>query len=132
MLKYDNYIYLHFFDRELRNSIGANLNISDSQAQRVLTTALFMSDFPLYVSFSHMYETFEIFPKAIRMAFIYEKLGLLKMLTNMRNIDEFLASRRSLYNFDKGRYLNYFSSAESCWPTDTVVIKHETTTILRL
>lgn len=131
MLKYDNNIYLHFFDRELRNSISRSLNFSDTQAQQVLATALFMSGLPLYVSFSHMYESFEYFPTAIRMAFDYEKLGLLRMLTNMRNIDEFLSSRRSLYCFDKSRYLNYFSSTESFWPTDTFVIKDDTTTILR-
>lgn len=131
MLKYDNNIYLHFFDRELRNSISRHLNFSDTQAQKVIATALLMSDLPLYVSFSHMYESIEYFPKAISMAFDYEKLGLLRMLTNMRNIDEFLASRRSLYDFDKSRYLNYFSSTESFWPTDTFVIKDDTTTILR-
>lgn len=131
MLKYDNNIYLHFFDRELRNSISEHLIFSDTQAQQVLATALLMSNLPLYVSFSHMYESFKYFPTAIRMAFDYEKLGLLKMLTNMRNIDEFLTSRRSLYSFDKSRYLNYFSSTESFWPTDTFVIKDDTTTILR-
>lgn len=131
MLKYDNNIYLHFFDRELRNSISRHLNFSDTQAQKVIATALLMSDLPLYVSFSHMYESIEYFPEAISMAFDYEKLGLLRMLTNMRNIDEFLASRRSLYDFDKSRYLNYFSSTESFWPTDTFVIKDDTTTILR-
>lgn len=129
MLKYDNYIYLHFFDRELRNSISAHL--SDEQAQQALATALLMSYLPLYVSFSHMYESSEYFPKAIGMAFDYEKLGLLMMSTNMRNIDEFLSSRRSLYSFDKTRYSNYFSSTNIFWPTNPYFIKDDTTTILR-
>jgi hypothetical protein len=130
MLKYDNNIYLHFFDRELRNSIGDNLNFTDSIAQRVITTALMMSDLPLYVSFSHMYESLEFFPVTIKMAFGYEKSGLLRMLTNMRNIDEFLSSRRSLYSFDRDRYSNYFSSVEAFWPNDTFITKDDTTTIL--
>ena len=98
MLKYDEHnIYLHFFDRELRNSLGRMLRFNDSDAQLLLSTALLMSDdMPLYVSFSHMYESLEVFPIAIKMAFECEKLGLLRMLTNMRNIDEFMASRRTL------------------------------------
>ena len=124
-------IYLHFFDRELRDSISSNLNFGDAQAYKVLTTALLMSYLPLYVSFSHMYESLDYFPITISRAFEYEKLGLLKMVTNMRNVDEFLSSKRALYNFDRKRYLNYFNRAESFWPTDTVVVNDDTTTILR-
>lgn len=131
MLKYDNYIYLHFFDRELRNSIGEKLVFDDSLACHVLLTALLMSNLPLYVSFSHMYESLEQFPTTIKLAFECEKFGLLKMLTSTRNVDEFLASRRSLYDFDKSRYTNYFNSTCILWPVDTVIVKNDTTTILR-
>ncbi len=133
MLKYDEHnIYLHFFDRELRNSLGRMLRFNDSDAQLLLSTALLMSDdMPLYVSFSHMYESLEVFPIAIKMAFECEKLGLLRMLTNMRNIDEFMASRRTLYDFDKNRYSSYFANADCFWPIDTYILRDDTTTILR-
>lgn len=133
MLKYDEHsIYLHFFDRELRNSLGRMLRFNDMDAQLLLSTALLMSgDMPLYVSFSHMYESLEVFPIAIKMAFECEKLGLLKMLTNMRNIDEFMASRRTLYDFDKNRYSSYFTNADCFWPVDTYILRDDTTTILR-
>jgi nucleoside phosphorylase len=131
MLNYDNNIYLHFFDRELRNSVGEKLFFTDDNAQRVIFTALLMTNLPLYVSFSHMYESLENFPISINLAFECEKYGLLKMLTNMRNIDEFLSSRRLLYDFDKNRYLNYFNRVGSFWPKDTVIVKNDTTSILR-
>lgn len=119
------------FDRELRNSLGLGDSFSDNQAMDIISTALFMSSMPLYVSFSHMYESLNDFPCTIQFAFECEKLGLLHMLTNMRNIDEFMSSRRSLYHFDKSRYSNYFSSMEYFWPTDTVILHDDTTNILR-
>ncbi len=46
MLKYDEHnIYLHFFDRELRNSLGRMLRFNDSDAQLLLSRSkrLFVS-----------------------------------------------------------------------------------------
>lgn len=131
MWQNDRYIYLHMFDRELRNSLGAGVSFSDNQAMDIISTALFMSYMPLYVSFSHMYESLNDFPYTIQFAFECEKNGLLYMLTNMRNIDEFMSSRRSLYQFDKNRYSNYFSVIDYFWPTDTIILHDDTTSILR-
>lgn len=131
MLINDNSIYLHFFDRELRNSISNSLCFSDRQAQQVLVTALFMSRLPLYVSLSHMYESLDSFHTAIKLAFECEKYGVLRMLTNMRTIDEFFSSRRSLYNYDKTRYTQYFSNRTPIWPTNLNIIQGNTTSILR-
>lgn len=131
MWQHDKYIYLHMFDRELRNSLNLNNSFSDEQAMNIISTALFMSSLPLYVSFSHMYESLNDLPQTIQFAFECEKFGLLRMLTNMRSVDEFMSSRRSLYNFDKSRYSNYFTSIDYFWPTDTVILHDDTTSILR-
>ena len=69
MWQNDRYIYLHMFDRELRNSLGAGVSFSDNQAMDIISTALFMSYMPLYVSFSHMYESLNDFPYTIQFAF---------------------------------------------------------------
>ena len=131
MLKNDRNIYLHFFDRELRNSVDSNL--TDAEAKEILLTALFMSSFPLYASFSNMYECVAAFPVAVKIAFECESFGLLRMLTNMRTSDEFLASRRSLYTFDKQRYPYYFTSDAPLWPQNTFIVHgQDTSSILKV
>ena len=127
----DNSIYLHFFDRELRNSINRNLSFSDILAQQILSTALFMTRLPLYVSLSNMYESLDNFPTAINTAFALERVGLLRMVTSKRNREEFFVSRRSLYSFDKNRYSHYFFEEETNWPLEPLIIFDDTTTILR-
>ena len=131
VLMYDDYIYLHFLDRELRNSIGEGLKFNDNSAEIAIYLALLMTALPLYVSFSHMYESLSDFPNSIHMLFELEKLGLCKMLTNARNLEEFLASRRLLYDFDKERYHNYFSANGVFWPLNTHILTTDTTSILR-
>lgn len=131
MQKHDRNIYLHFFDRELRNSLGKGLHFDDSISCKILSTALMMSKLPLYVSYSHMYESMESFPKSIHMAFECEKYGLLRMLTNKRSANEFIISRQSLYSFDRSRYSYYFGDNEIIWPHNTLVLNDDTTSILK-
>ena len=131
MTRQNENIYLHFFDRELRDSVDSTL--TDSEARKILLTTLFMSNYPLYASFSNMYECVAAFPSAVKIAFECESLGLIKMLTNMRTADEFLASRRYLYNFDKNRYPYYFTLDEPLWSKNTSIIHgKDTASILKI
>lgn len=130
MVRQDRMIYLHFFDRELRDSVASNL--TDEEAKEILLTALFMSTVPLYASFSNVYECVAAFPAAVKIAFICESMGCIQMLTNMRTAEEYLASRRDLYGFDKDRYPYYFLTDDPLWPRNTVCITGDsTTTILK-
>lgn len=131
MIDRDNYIYLHFFDRELRKSVSNKSLLNDKKAESIVKLAILMSDYPLYVSFSHMYESLDEFPKTIAGLFELEKYGLIKMLTNSKNIEEFISSRRSLYLFDKSRYSHYFESSLNLWPSNVCLLASDTTSILR-
>ena len=131
MYEHENCIYFHFFDRELRNSLNIGHSFSDSSATDVIATALLMTGLPLYVSFSHMYESLDEFPKTISSLFECEKLGIVKMLTNSRSADEFISSRQQLYKFDENRYYHYFYPSKSMWPTDLFILSDDTTEILR-
>ena len=130
-LCWGEYIYLHFMDRELRGSLGMVGRILDITAKQWVKTALLMSDMPLYVSLSHMYESFEEFPKTVQFLFELEKLHLVMMVTSHTNEDEFLESRRNLYSFDKDRYGNYFKGGNLVWPVSIYKDNKGTTAYLR-
>lgn len=115
---FGDYIYLHFLDRELRGSLELGNRISDVETKEWVKTALFMTDMPLYVSLSHMYESYAEFPNTISFLFQLEKLGFVRMVSNHSNPDEFLESRKNLYLFDKGRYGQYFNHAHLEWPVN--------------
>ena len=115
-MDFGDYIYLHFLDRELRGSLGLGNRISDAEAKEWVKTALFMTDMPLYVSLSHMYESSTEFPNTISFLFQLEKLDFVRMVSNHSNLDEFLESRKNLYSFDKDRYGQYFNHAHLEWP----------------
>ena len=125
-------IYLHFLDRELRNSLSNNLYFNDRIAEKVLCISLLMTSLPNYISYSHTYESLDLLPNTIQKLFICEKFGWIVMLTSNRSLDEFIATRKSLYSFDKNRYLNYFDSeTELQWPNDSQILTLNTTNILR-
>ena len=114
--EFDKYIYLHFLDRELRGSLGLEGAKIDSESKIWIETALFMTDMPLYVSLSHMYESYSELPKTIDFLFELDKIDLVLMVSNHVNPDEFLESRKRLYSFDKKRYTRYFKKNSLMWP----------------
>lgn len=126
-----DYIYLHFMDRELRGSIGNVGRISDDTAKKWVKMALFMSDMPLYVSLSHMYESHKEFPNTVKFIFELEKVGIIQMVSNHSNPDDFLESRKNMYSFDKDRYEQYFNDNELIWPTNLHNDKKGTTEYLK-
>ena len=131
ILSGEYYIYLHFMDRELRASLGLAGKLADSKVKQWVKIALLMSKFPLYVSLSHMYESYGEFPETIQLLFKLEKFGLVRMATNHLNAEEFLESRQHLYSFDKDRYEQYFSKQILSWPSNVCSDRRETTKYLR-
>ena len=124
-------IYLHFLDRELRGSLGLNGVINDSETKSWIKAALFMTDMPLYVSLSHMYESYMEIPQTIDLLFELEKIGLVRMVSNHFNPDEFLESRKRLYSFDQKRYKQYFEKNDLKWPKNVYNDTKGTTEYLR-
>jgi nucleoside phosphorylase len=132
VFKQERNIYLHVFDRELRNSLSLKNKFDDLRVSNVVGISLLMSGLPVYVSFSHMYESLDDFPKTIHRLFECEKYGILRMLSNAKNPDEFIASRRHLYKFDAQRYTHYFTGNGTLWPNSLHLLNNDTTAILRV
>lgn len=129
--EFDDCIYLHFLDRELRGSLGLNGEIVDSEIKIWIKTALFMTNMPLYVSLSHMYESYFELSQTINFLFKLEKNDLVLMVSSHINPDEFLESKKNLYSFDKKRYKQYFINDRLIWPKRIHVDKKGTTKYLK-
>lgn len=122
-------IYYHFFDRELRESVNANL--TDSYIQKIITVSLLISNGICYVPISNLYESYFDFPNAIRYLNHLNKLGFVKLASSHDKVENFLFSRRSLYTHDQGRYPMYFGQDINVWSDDLIVLEESTTKILR-
>lgn len=129
-MSYGEYIYLHFLDRELRMSIGKS-DLSDAVVNEWIRVATFMTDKLIYVSLSHMYESLEKFPNSIKLIYECESIGKARMVSNQRNFDEFIESRKNMYDFDKKRYTVYFDERKLDWPQNLITSDISSTDYLR-
>lgn len=124
-----NNIYYHFFDRELRNSVNANL--SDEQIVKIISLSLLMTDNAVYFPISNLYESFSLFPKSVEKIRILEDAGFVYLASSHDSVESFIASRQGLYQHDKSRYPMYFEKEKFFWSSNTYVLKDSTTQILR-
>lgn len=97
-----NNIYLHFLDRELRESVGAVLN--EYEIYSAIFSAICLTPGQIYCSYSHLWESYDL---------IKNIFDLLKdiIISTTRHFapDEFIESRKTLYLHDRERYPLYFN-----------------------
>lgn len=122
-------IYYHFFDRELRQSINANL--TDSEVTSIIAVSLFLANGICYAPMSNVYESFWDFPKAFELLRYLIELDFVKLASSHSSVENFLYSRRKLYKHDKSRYPMYFSCDEPIWSDKLILLKESTTNYLQ-
>jgi len=122
-------IYLHFMDRELRETVSGKL--TDESALNLVCMGLFMSIAPMYVPFATVFESINDFPQTVRFLVELEKYNRIMMVTQARDLEEFIKQRHILYDYDKKRYEMYFGGKETLWPNAPTIIAGRTTDFLR-
>jgi ADP-ribose pyrophosphatase YjhB (NUDIX family)/uncharacterized Fe-S cluster-containing radical SAM superfamily protein len=99
-------IYLHFLDRELRNSVDSKLN--DKEVKEILYLTLFMKD-DLYCSYSHLYENHDGFSESIKLLLEISEIKNIKFYNSTSSFEEFIEKKHKEYYHDKERYPCYFT-----------------------
>jgi nucleoside phosphorylase len=125
-----NPIYLHFLDRELRNSVKANL--SDSDILDLIDIGLLLTTQTVYINNSLLWENVSEFPLAVNYLVELEKFKEVLFLSNHITLDEFVSSRQHLYEKDKLRYPMYFSDEleNKPWGKNLIYMHDSTTELL--
>lgn len=101
-----NNLYLHFLDRELRDSVGAVLE--DADVRFALLAAVALTPGTLFCSYSHLWESHSLLMKSAGAVQDLVAAGFLESASDYSTADEFLASRQVIYQHDANRYPFYF------------------------
>lgn len=121
-------IYLHVFDRELRNYTQAQL--TDELVCDVVVTASLLSDV-VYMPNSNLMESSIDFPQAVSLVYELERSFQATILATSDNPEEFLEKRQRLYHAVQDRYPMYFDDDLIRFPTLPYVLTDSTTEFLR-
>ena len=117
-------IYLHFLDRELRESVGSDLDYKSMV--HIIKISILMSE-KLYMAYSHFFETCKFDKDLEDLVIKLNKLDLLDCVTSHTSYEDFINTHRKLYAHDKERYPFYFDK-ESPAPNLTQRSKGVSTT----
>lgn len=107
---WDRPLYLHLLDRELGQSVG--LCITDRLAESTIKCLLLGTTSRLYSGLSLAWENpamTGLFPEFLS---LLVQMRVLDLVSNHTTLDEFIATRFSLYDHDTERYPMYFSDRE--------------------
>jgi nucleoside phosphorylase len=107
---WDRPLYLHFLDRELGESVDGILNTGRLEAW--LKCLLVGTACRFYCGLSLPWESPAAQGDALRLVEHLVAVGTLDTITNHASLDEFLASRQTLYAHDVARYPKYFALQE--------------------
>lgn len=121
-------IYLHIFDRELRNFCQSRM--SDKEISEIVLMACLLSD-DVYVPYSNLMESLRDYPVSVQLVFALEREQLCKIISSEDNIGGFLSSHQQLYRFVKDNYSVYYNSQRPIFPSIPYVPKRDTTSVLR-
>ncbi len=120
-------IYLHFLDRELRESIDAKLDYKDMA--HIIRLALFMPE-KLYMAYSHFFETCKYNDELEKLVLTLNKFDLLDCITSHNSYEDFINTHKTLYAHDKERYPYYFDTENIAPNLTRRTIGESTTKIL--
>jgi len=103
---YQKGIFLHVLDRELQESLAAPL--SEAAILDLIRISLMSSKY-IYVSYSHVCESSQIYPHVDSELYFLQEQGAVLFLLADEDIDSFFAKREKRYFKDRQRYPFYFS-----------------------
>ena len=101
-------IYLHFLDRELRESVEASLGYE--HITNIVLTAVYMND-TMRMSYSHYFETCLYNEQLAGLIRELNRLDVLKCYTSHGSHRDFIESHKIMYYHDSTRYPFYFNEA---------------------
>lgn len=116
-------IYLHFLDRELRESVNAEL--SYEYIKEIVLTGVFMNN-EMRMSYSHYFETCLYDNELAKIIIKLNSLKLLRCYTSHSNFAEFIKSHRDMYAHDEARYPFYFDDSLS--DPKLIIERHKSST----
>jgi nucleoside phosphorylase len=122
-------IYYHFFDRELRQSVGASF--TNEQLLEIISVSIFMTDQSFYMPISNLYESYLDYPNSLEHIKKLDKIGLIQPASSHKSVENFLLSRQHLYRHDRERYPMYFDDKNNIWSPNLLILENSTTKILR-
>src|ERR1051326_5415830 len=99
-------VYFHFLDRELGRSI--DFNITPGTAEQIVKHLLLGTTAELYSGLSLAWESPSMTGPFLDFFLLLEQARAIQVVSNHPTMDEFLASRISLYHHDAARYPMYF------------------------
>ena len=123
-------IYLHFLDRELNKACGSPLN-SDN-VLRALNCAVYGTVSALYVGYSLLWESEALSQPLRQYVQALSSLGIISTLSSYSTVNEFLDSRRSMYDHVAHEYPMYFIEEPSLLIPYNPSIRKETHTTVEL
>ncbi|WP_420722492.1 hypothetical protein [Hwanghaeella sp. LZ110] len=107
-------VYLHFFDRELWESVGRSPE--SESIQKALKVLVLATNAKLYCSQSLLWENPILFSEgayAVSLVQAFVTNGVIEPIGRYPTIGEYIESRRELYHHDQERYPLYFSSSDN-------------------
>lgn len=104
--RYPQNIYLHFLDRELRDSVNADWN--ETKTFTAILTALCLAPGDLICAYSHLWESNNLLKNGLSTIKFLIDGGLLRAASDYSTAQQFLDSRMDLYRHDSERYPFYF------------------------
>ena len=110
MMRWDRPLYLHLLDRELGRSVG--FCAAERLVESTIKCLLLGTTSHLYAGLSLAWESSAmtgLFPNLLS---LLVQMRTLDLVSNHPTLDEFLATRFSLYDHDAQRYQMYFSDRE--------------------
>lgn len=121
-------IYLHIFDRELRNFCQSQM--TDKDISEIVLMACLLSD-EVYVPYSNLMESFKDYPNSVQLVIALEREHLCRIIASEGNYESFLYSHQYLYFNVKDRYPMYYGNQVNLFPAFPYVPFRDTTSVLR-
>jgi nucleoside phosphorylase len=106
---HDRPLYFHFLDRELSETLRVQL--SQQKLEMILKCLMLATTSKCYSALSTGWENPSLTSDVNDFFLLLVQLNILDLVSNHPTVDEFLASRETLYRHDAARYPMYFDRA---------------------
>lgn len=110
-LRTQDNLYLHYLDRELRNSVSCR--VTEADLLKAFLASFCLTPGRLFCGYSHLWESFEVLAGSLGLLRNVVAAGLLIPASGYRSSSEFLSSRQQRYAHDAQRYPLYFKPRKS-------------------
>jgi nucleoside phosphorylase len=104
-------LYLHYLDRELRDSVSCR--VAEVDLLKALLASFCLTPGRLFCGYSHLWESYDLLADSLGLLRNVVGAGLVIPASGHRSSSEFLSSRQDRYIHDAGRYPVYFKPRKS-------------------